>query len=122
MNGACKLESKCAFERAEKARTEPKRRKNSVVVAQTLDQSYHINSKRRETFCTRCQRFQRNQIYEIGKNIDKKFRLSRVTERFVKSASEERCNFGFIYNKVDEAVDVRTLCRTSNSEVVQMFI
>ena len=38
--GNCKLGSKCAFDYTEKAGSEPKRRKNSVVAAKSLDCTY----------------------------------------------------------------------------------
>ena len=51
-----------------------------------------------------------------------KFRLGRVAERFVREREKTSHTFGRLYNKVDKAVEVRMLCRTSNSGVVQVSL
>ena len=55
------------------------------------------NFSTRETFCTVCQLFQRNHFLQnIGKNIFKKFRMSRTTTRFVKEREKSGPPFGII--------------------------
>ena len=56
--------------------------------------------------------------FQIGKNIVKKFRLSRITEQFVKGRDQP----WKLYNKVDKAVEVRVLCHSHNWEVAQFLL
>ena len=60
----------------------------------------------------------RSILWNIGKTVVKKFRLPRVAARFVKE--REKKGDTELYNKVDKAVEVRMLCRTSKSDVVQV--
>ena len=89
--GDSKLGSKCAFQHAEKAEGEPKKRNNSVVVAETLD---HTQAEEKVTSLTF--RAKGDFLHAVsatpvksffltkhGKNIVKKFRLARVSQRFL---------------------------------------
>ena len=80
-----------------RAGSEQKTRNNSVVVANTVDDtqaediiSSLIFTAKRETFCTESQLFQWNQFFRnIGNKMDNKFRLVRVAERFVQEREKQ---------------------------------
>ena len=67
---------------------------HSITPKQRI-KSLRYNSWRRETLCTVCQLFLvKSVLQNIGKNIVKKFRLSRITERFVKEREKKGPTLG----------------------------
>ena len=116
------------FKHTEKAGSEPKTRTNSVVVAVALDDTQAEDKITSLKFIAKGDRLHgvsaipvNSILQKIGKNIVTNFRLARVAERFVKERKKKSPTLE-LYNNVDEAVEVRMLCLTSNSDVVQTLV
>ena len=60
-------------------------------------------------------------LQQVGNKIARKFRLSRVAQRFFQEQQKKGQTLGY-FSKVDNVVEVRTLCRMSNSEAVQRLL
>ena len=108
--GTCRLGFWCAFKHTEKSDGKPKRRKSSVVVATTLD---HTQA---EEELTSLKLIAEGDLVHGVRSSDV---LGSQTDVW---KSARRSNFWESYNKVDKAIEVRTLCRSSNSEVVQILL
>ena len=125
--GNCKLGSKCAFKHTEKAGSEPKKRTNSVVVVKTLDHTQAEDEITSLPFTAKGDLLHgvsaipvKSILQNLWKTTARKFRLFRVSERFVK-VRKERSHFGSLYNKVDKVVEVRNAPSYEQLEVVQIY-
>ena len=103
----------------------PKKRKHSVVVAKTLD--YTPAEEKLTVLKFIAKPYARDVSHpsdinftenwrEYCQEVPTVLRHRTICER----AREEMSNLGCFYNKVDKVVEVRMLCRTSNSEVEQI--
>ena len=126
--GNCKLRNKCTFKHTDKAGSESRKRINAVVVAKTLDHA-HDKVTSLEIHCegrlsARCvsHSSEINFYRKIGKNIVKKFQLSRIFEIFVKEREKKGPILRIIQQGEQNSRSPNTFCSTCSSKCVQSLV
>ena len=119
----------CAFmhrENAERANT--KIRNNSVVVAKTLDHTPAGEKITCPKIIAKGDLLHRVSAIPLESSLEKNCRTVSRSSDWPASQSDlwtnrrRKVQPGELYNKADKAVEMRMLCRTSNSEVVRILL